>query len=246
MACVEGSEDVKPKFVSTDPANLPPAAPVRVRHRTLADRRTRPDRRAVPRLRGAVPPHRPASGRDTVRAAPHRLYTAPTSGRSASTTSDTRPQPCSSNRASTSSSSRNSSTMPTPASTPTYASDSDATPSTPSAPRSAAWRSPRRPTATAMNRQPARTSSANVDVSYYCHPTQTPRQAMPGGASNLLAQGRGDSILPESPTRTFISAVGAVHPSLCTMDLDSRKVSHPPAHSESGTRQSHHDPRKSP
>ncbi|WP_172624742.1 hypothetical protein [Streptomyces griseofuscus] len=36
MACVEGSEDVKPKFVSTDPANLPPAAPVRVRRRALA------------------------------------------------------------------------------------------------------------------------------------------------------------------------------------------------------------------
>ncbi|MFF9705449.1 hypothetical protein [Streptomyces griseofuscus] len=29
--CVEGSEDVKPEFVSTDPANLPPAAPAVLR-----------------------------------------------------------------------------------------------------------------------------------------------------------------------------------------------------------------------
>ncbi|MEU5445336.1 DNA glycosylase family protein [Streptomyces griseofuscus] len=31
MVCVEGSEDVKPEFVSTDPANLPPAAPAVLR-----------------------------------------------------------------------------------------------------------------------------------------------------------------------------------------------------------------------
>ncbi|MET8948800.1 hypothetical protein ABZX30_36120 [Streptomyces sp. NPDC004542] len=31
MACVDGTEDVKPEFITTDPANLPPAAPAALR-----------------------------------------------------------------------------------------------------------------------------------------------------------------------------------------------------------------------
>lgn len=118
------------------------------------------------------------------------LLRKPASAASASMTSATRPPRCSWNRASNSSSSRNSSATPTSASPPpsTLTSDSASseTPSTPSAPRSTARRSPRRPTATAMNRHPAPPSSADVAVNYCRHPTQKPRQGQPDGASSLL------------------------------------------------------------